>query len=250
MAVTKKSLSGRIWAVAGVLATISGALAFRTEIEAAFKGAAAEIEDIGTVELAASYEGETWRPAKPEQIGWLLDSWRYPTLRGFKSTFRMSGDVREQQNDTGYPENVVTEWAPLDAYVSNRGMLRLHDRRKEWYVNFIAFEPGDVTEYRENTRSVADDGSVSSDSKRLALNCRRCTVGAVQSALYSRRRHLRLQMIGQSAGNRHPARSWDRSERASSMRALSCSRSTEGWGKSTTLLAPRPDGWSVSSWWR
>lgn len=63
MADTKKSFSGRIWALAGVLATRSGALAFRTEIEAAFKGAAAGIEDIGTVELAASYEGETWGAA-------------------------------------------------------------------------------------------------------------------------------------------------------------------------------------------
>ena len=176
MSQTKKSFGGRVWAAAGILATISGALAFRTEIEAAFKGAMAGIEDIGTVELAASYQGETWRPAKPEQIAWMLDSWCYPTLRGFKSTFRMNGDTLEQQNDTGYPENIVTEWVPLDAYISNRGMLRLHDRRKQWYVNFIEYEPGDVTEYRENTRSVADNGSISSDDKRLALNCRRCTV--------------------------------------------------------------------------
>jgi|GEM_PF-6849151 len=55
MSQTKKSFGGRIWAVAGILATMSGALAFRTEIEAAFKGAMAGIEDIGTVELAASY---------------------------------------------------------------------------------------------------------------------------------------------------------------------------------------------------
>jgi len=88
----------------------------------------------------------------------------------------MNGDVLEQQNDTAYAEQMITEWVPLDAYISNRGMLRLHDRRKEWYVNFIEFEAGDPAEYRENTRSVADDGRVSSDGKRLALNCSRCTV--------------------------------------------------------------------------
>jgi hypothetical protein len=131
----------------------------------------------GAVELSGSYEGEIWKTANEDDFGWLArDSWCYPTLRGFKSEYRVAGGVLEQRNSSPAPDAFITEWVPLDVYISNLGVLRMHDTRKKWDVMFVDFEPGDPTEYRENNRFVRDDGSVDSGDKRLALSCTRCSL--------------------------------------------------------------------------
>lgn len=128
------------------------------------------------VELSASLPGETWQVADLPQYSWLQGDWCYPSLPGFRSTFRvMAGSLQRQNRSTG-AEKFVTEWVNTNVHISNRGLLRLDYEGKVWPLSFVDAEPGHPTEWRENERYPQDDGSSRAGNKRLVLSCSQCVM--------------------------------------------------------------------------
>jgi hypothetical protein len=175
----KRKNSNTLWQVVLMLGALGAALSFLLTTFGLVPSFKDWFARQGSVELAGSYDGEIWREAATRDYGWLAkDSWCYPALQGFKSEFRMASGALEQRNSSPAPDPFVTEWVPLKVYISNRGILRLHDTRKKWDVSFLTFEADDPREFRENNRFTKDDGSVEGGNKRLALSCTRCSLSA------------------------------------------------------------------------
>jgi len=82
-----------------------------------------------------------------------------------------------RQNEGGPAKYIKTDWIPIDAWRSNRGVLRLvHSKEIDWPIGFVEYETHRKAEWREYTRSIRGDGTVISNDKRLVLSCRRCKV--------------------------------------------------------------------------
>jgi hypothetical protein len=131
---------------------------------------------IGSVELPGAYPGEIWKPASAEQVTWLQDEWCYPSLRGFKSRFRLQNGTLFRQNEATPPAPFVSEWVAAEVYVSNKKVLRLRYKLKDWPGDYIDFDPEKSAEWRENQRFTEDDGTVVAGKKRLVLSCSRCAL--------------------------------------------------------------------------
>src|SRR5689334_13879698 len=85
-----------VWQVILILGALGGALSF---LLTTF-GMVPTFKDFfarqGSVELTGTYDGEIWKEAAENDYGWLAkDSWCYPTLRGFKSEFRVNAGALE-----------------------------------------------------------------------------------------------------------------------------------------------------------
>lgn len=130
------------------------------------------------VSLNGSYPGEVWKVAQARDFSWLADEWCYPSLPGFVTRFRTQGGRLYRQNESGPSKYMKTNWIPIQQiYLSNRDVFRLaYPKNQEWPVDFIQFQRGRTTEWREYQRGVSDDGSVTSMDKKLVLSCRRCNV--------------------------------------------------------------------------
>jgi hypothetical protein len=129
------------------------------------------------VTLNGTYPGEEWNIAKKADYSWLAGEWCYPSLRNFISRFKVEGNQLFRQNEGSSPKHIKTDWIPITAHRSNRNVLRFsYPKGQDWPVDFLEFEPKRTSEWREYTRSLNDDGSVSSNKKTLALSCSRCSV--------------------------------------------------------------------------
>lgn len=127
--------------------------------------------------LKGSYPGEYWKAANKADYAWLSDEWCYPSVPDFVSRFKLEGTQLFRQNEGGKYQYIKTEWIPITVHRSNRNVLRFtYPKEQDWPIDFLEFEPGRTTEWREYTRSLNDDGSVSSNKKSLAISCRRCSV--------------------------------------------------------------------------
>jgi hypothetical protein len=170
----RRGLKAALWAGVGVVGTLAGALAIVPQIDAAREWVLHWLERRGSVELEASYENEIWRGATSEQFAWLQDEWCYPSLRNFRSRFKVERGALFRQNDGGRPDAFQTDWVGTTVHISDRKVLRIGYVTKDWPVDFILYEPENTAEFREYQRYVADDGTVSSGDKRLVLSCTRC----------------------------------------------------------------------------
>jgi hypothetical protein len=158
---------------ASVIAIITGVTKY-SEVEKFAKETWAKV---GTVELKGSFPGERWQAATQEDIQWLVDEWCYPSLRGFVTRFKLEGGKLYRQNEGGPAQYVKTAWIPIEAYRSNRNVLRLsYPVEQDWPIDFVVFEPHRTAEWQEYTRYINDDGTVAAGEKRLILSCTRCKV--------------------------------------------------------------------------
>lgn len=172
----RKGFAARAWAGVGVTAALASALGFIPLLREESGRLKTTLSNIGTVELPGSYPGETWKVASPSDYHWLEDEWCFPSLRGFKSRFKFDNEHLYRQNSGSNPDAFVTQWEPVEVFKSNRGVLRLRASVESgWNAAFIVSGDRDAS-FHENERHVADDGTVTSDDKILALSCSRCSM--------------------------------------------------------------------------
>ena len=165
-----------IYVLAGLASTAVAVLAFPSQVENVYKWFAGKYQSWDAVELPATYAGELWKVAKPEQFAWLEDEWCYPTIRGFRSRFRVVVDVLERQNIGQLPKPFTTEWLKTKVYLSNKGVLRIWYENPDLPGNYISFSPEKTAEWHEYERYGGDDGSTRPGKERLVLSCKRCSL--------------------------------------------------------------------------
>jgi hypothetical protein len=172
----RKSLGARVWAAVGVVGVLAGALSSIPLVRDEAGRLLSALRNIGTIDLPGSYPGETWRVASVSDYRWLEDGWCFPTLRGFRSRFKLESDQLYRQSLGAYPTHFTTKWEAVEVFKSNSGVLRLRaSAESRWNAVFISSGDGNAS-FRESERYIADDGAVTSGDKILALSCRRCSM--------------------------------------------------------------------------
>ena len=167
--------------VLGKVGVVAGALGLIPLVYAGWTFATGVLSRRGTAELAGSFPGEVWRPARQSQFTWLADQWCYPSLPGFQSRFRIADGMLQRQNSGTRPERFTTNWVNTVVHISNRGVLRVDYDHPDWPISFVTFTPGKTAEWEENERSSRDDGTTVAGRHRLVLSCARCQVSSDRS---------------------------------------------------------------------
>ena len=169
-----KSIWARVWIVVGGLGTVAAALGIIAQVSGGWSWLRTRWDTLNAIELTGSYDGEVWFSAKPEQFSWLRDEWCYPSLRGFRSRFKVEREKLFRQNEGGLPRPFKTNWVEASVFISNRKVLRIRYSNSDWPSDFIDYNPKKTAEFKENQRFPQDDGKVTSGKKRLVLSCSRC----------------------------------------------------------------------------
>jgi len=128
----------------------------------------------GSVTLAGSYPNEIWRAATPDEVSWLAGEWCYPSLRDFRTRFRIAGGTLQRQNEGRNPKPFRTEWTNTKVYASNTGLLRIAHDDPNMPASIVNVTSGKTAEWRESERYVNEDGTTRSGQSRLVLSCTRC----------------------------------------------------------------------------
>ncbi|MEZ5998092.1 MAG: hypothetical protein R3B98_05310 [Hyphomonas sp.] len=161
------------WSV--IIGIVSGLIAIVTFLAGGFSGIGHWVGARGTVDLPATYDGETWRAASQADYQWLLADWCYPTLGDFKSSFRMSGSQAQRRNTSDSPK-VDTGWINIKVYKSNHDLIRVWHEDPDMPGAYFRTATRDGLSGYENDRRQNDAGEISDGKKFLILNCQRCTV--------------------------------------------------------------------------
>jgi hypothetical protein len=171
---TPKTLAAKVMGVIVGVGAVAAALAIVPTFDAVRGFIVQHWDRYGSEELPASYAGEIWKRATVSDFEWLEDDWCYPSLPGFRTRFRVQDGTLARQNEGTKPERFATDWVKAEAFVSNRGVLRLRYESGDWPGTYIDREGNKTAEWREGERYARDDGTVTSGNKRLVLSCRRC----------------------------------------------------------------------------
>ncbi len=166
-----------VWTLIGILGALGSALALIPLLRGEFLFVKDFVTSIGTVELRGTYPGETWKHASRNDYRWLEDEWCFTNLGEYRSTFRFQNNRLEVRKVSSFPEKSVSDWVQVDAYISNRGVIRI-DHHNKWSSTFIDPPTDDGAAFKSNSRHINDDGTVGSGKKFLALSCRRCELSS------------------------------------------------------------------------
>jgi len=154
------------------IALIASALAIIPFISQSLKW----LNNLSNIELPGTYQNETWKHATTEQFKWLEGEWFYPSLRGYKTRFKVIDDKLYRQNQIGTSDE-FTNWIETEVFISNREVLRIHhESNEELPHSFIYAASKKQLDFWEYERYVGDDGNITSGDKRLALNFNRCKI--------------------------------------------------------------------------
>jgi hypothetical protein len=145
------TVGAKIWAGIAAVGVLAGALAIVPQFEGLRQFVLQRRAAFGSVDLPGSYLGETWRPA------------RRVVLPG----------VGRIPIALSRPE-----WRSRRAKRGSQAIIRLRYVNSDWPGTYVDREPGKTAEWRENERSAADDGTISSGKKRLVLSCGRCRLSS------------------------------------------------------------------------
>src|SRR5262249_51442533 len=126
-----------------------------------------------SVTLAGSYPNEIWRAATLDEVSWLADEWCYPSLRDFRTRFRIAGGTLQRQNEGRNPKPFRTAWTNTKVYASNTGLLRISHDNPDFPASIVTASSGKRAEWRESERYVNEDGTTRSGESRLVLSCSR-----------------------------------------------------------------------------
>lgn len=163
------------WSV--IIGIVSGLIAILAFVGGGFKGVGQWMASRGTVDLPATYPGEAWRAAGPQDYQWLVADWCYPTLGDFQTSFRAQGGQVQRRN-TAPSTSTDTGWINVKVYKNANDLIRIWHEESSMPGAYFRPATGDRLSAYENDRGQSDSGEISDGKRFLLLNCERCKVSA------------------------------------------------------------------------